>query len=430
MYLALFEDECYRNFSPLTLTQPVYEMKTGTSSLREKILTKIKVDGKIILFTREYLEEVQKERTPHLWVNNFDVEEDVLLVNGLVLPDAKFEKVLEKLSRPGIAIMRRDRVIAARLKAEVIGSPIFKRAATSTDKINDVISSYVSERLQNDDIHLIEYPWELIELNSKLITEELERFEGREWEGEIDRSTIIYGDRRRVYLGKGAFIEGHTVLDVRDGPIYIGENTYIQSLTRISGPAYIGRGCIVFGGQIRGGCSIGDLCRVGGEVEETIFHGFSNKRHYGYIGHSYIGEWVNLGAGTTTSNLKNTYGTIRMEINGQRYDTGRMFVGAFIGDHVKSSIGTYIFSGKRIGVSSHLYGVVSEDVPSFTIYAKRLGAKLTEIHLESAIEIARRVMSRRNIVLSKAYEDVLRKVFEITEKDRDKSQVSKGHLSI
>ncbi|MCS7126751.1 MAG: putative sugar nucleotidyl transferase [Aigarchaeota archaeon] len=430
MHLAIFEDECYWNFFPLTLTRPVYEMRVGTSCFREKILAKIRVEGEVILFTRTYLEEVQKERTPQLKVNEFSLKEDVLLINGLVLPDEKLSKLLEKLSRPGIVIVKDGRIVAARFKSEVFSSPSFREVALSADNISRLLLSLASEKLQINDINLIEYPWELIELNSKLISVELERFKGREWEGEMDNSVIIYGDKQNLYLARGAFIEGYTVLDLRSGPIYVGENTHIQSFTHISGPVYIGRDCVIFGGQIRSGCSIGDVCRVGGEVEETIFHGYSNKRHYGFIGHSYIGEWVNLGAGTTNSNLKNTYGTIRIEINGRRCDTGRTFIGAFIGDHVKSAIGTYIFSGKRIGVSSHLYGVVSEDVPSFTTYARRLGVKLTEIYLESAIEVAKRVMSRRGINISRSYEDMLRKVFEITEQDRLKAQVSKERLSI
>ncbi|MEM1891463.1 MAG: glucose-1-phosphate thymidylyltransferase, partial [Nitrososphaerota archaeon] len=147
-------------------------------------------------------------------------------------------------------------------------------------------------------------------------------------------------------------------------------------------------------------------------------------------GHSYIGEWVNLGAGTSNSDLKNTYGTIKMDVGGRTHDTGNIFVGTFVGDHVKTAIGTYIFSGKKIGVSSHLYGIVSEDVPSFTAYAKTLGAKPTEIYLESAIETARRMMRRRNVQLSRTYEDMLRKVFKLTEQERSKAGVVKGKFLI
>lgn len=430
MILAIFEDECYPNFFPITLTRPVYEMKVGTTSLREKILAKIRVEDKTMLYAREYLADVQRERTPQLTVNDYSPGESLLMVNGLVVPDESFERVLEKASRPGVAVVKGGRVVAAHIRREKAESPEFVRAVSSAEGITKVLLDSASQRLEAGEVRLLEYPWELIELNSSLLVHELRRYEGREWEGEADQTTVIYGDRSRVWLARGAFVEGHTVLDTREGPIYVGENTYVQSSTRISGPAYIGRDCIVFGGQIRKGCSIGDVCRVGGELEETIFHGYSNKRHYGFMGHSYVCEWVNLGAGTTNSNLKNTYGTVRMEVCGRKIDTGRLFVGAFIGDHAKSAVGTYIYSGKRIGVSSHLYGLVTEDVPSFTIYARKIGAGMVEVDLDSALEVARRVMSRRGVKPTEAYEGMLRRVFEITRQERVEAGVSRERFTL
>ncbi|MEM2909650.1 MAG: putative sugar nucleotidyl transferase [Nitrososphaerota archaeon] len=431
MRIAIFEDEVYQNFFPLTLTRPAYELVVGTSTIREKIVKSVANSGKAMFFCRKYLENVLRERLPNNYVNDFStIDEDVLLINGLAIADESLNDVLRKLSRPGMVAMQKGRIVAAYVKCKSLEHSEIQAAITSADNITESILKIASEKLNADEVCLLKYPWELIELNPKLIAAELKGIGKKKWKDETVSSVTIYGSKKDVFIAKGAFLENGTVLDVRDGPIYIGENTYVQSQTRISGPAYIGKDCIIFGGQIREGCSIGDVCRIGGEVEKSIFHGYSNKRHYGFIGHSYVGEWVNLGAGTTNSNLKNTYGMIRMDVGGQVRDTGSIFVGIFVGDHVKTAVGTYVFSGKKIGISSHLYGMVPEDVPSFTVYARTLGAKPTEIYLESAIETARRLMRRRNVQLSEAYEDMLKRLFELTEQERSKASVVKGKFSI
>ncbi|MEM2217715.1 MAG: hypothetical protein QW731_04995, partial [Thermofilaceae archaeon] len=152
--------------------------------------------------------------------------------------------------------------------------------------------------------------------------------------------------------------------------------------------------------------------------------------HDGFIGHAYVGEWVNLGALTTNSDLKNTYGTVRVNTVRGREDTCRMKVGAFIGDMAKTSIGTFIYTGKRIGVASHSHGLVVEDVPSFTIYAKQFGCELLELELESAIRTQKRMMARRGIPMSEAMERLIRDVFRITVEERQKAGVKQGPLNL
>jgi NDP-sugar pyrophosphorylase family protein len=131
---------------------------------------------------------------------------------------------------------------------------------------------------------------------------------------------------------------------------------------------------------------IGQNCRVAGEIEHSIISDYTNKAHTGFIGHSYVGEWTNVGAMTTTSDLKMTYGTIKMSIGTKKVDTGQNKVGSFFADMVKTSIGTLVYSGRRIGVSSHLHGLVAQDVPSFTIYGASIGARNVVLELESVIE--------------------------------------------
>ena len=426
MRLAIFEDEATTNFSPLTLTRPTYELFIGTSQIMQKIAEKIEHEGDVLLFCREYLKPTQVEKYGER-VNNFDrIDDSTLLVNGL-LPNNMPDKILEKLREEGVAVISNDRIVAAHLDEKSFEDEKIRKALTSGHGLSHAIIELASRKLTISEECLLTYPWTLFEMNGKLVAEE---FRGGEWEGEVDDGVKIYGDAGSIFIAKDAFVESGTILDARAGPIYVGEGTYVQAHSRISGPSFIGRDCIIFGAQIREGCSIGDVCRVGGEVEATIFHAYSNKRHYGYIGHAYVGEWVNLGAGTTNSDLKNTYGTIKIRIGETEVDTGRMFVGCFIGDHAKTAIGTLIFSGKRIGVSSHLYGVVMRDVPSFTIYGETLGFGSMELYLDSAIKTARRMMERRKRSMTTAYENLLRHVFSMTSKERAKAGVATGELTL
>ncbi len=431
MQVGIFEDEAYENLYPLTFTRPTYHLKTGTSTILEKILKAVKKEREnpIVLFCRKYLEDIVKENTKgSIIVNTVDaVEDEIILINGLLIPGSNFEELLGKLDNTDSAVVKNGRVIAVRLKRRTLEREDVIRSLTSPSKLSKALLRYVEQRMEINDVTLIGYPWELFEVNSNLIASE---FTPGEWEGEVDERVTIYGDKNKIYIGRGAFVEAGTVLDAREGPIYIGENTYVQTLSRITGPTYVGRDCIIFGAQLREGCSIGDVCRVGGEIEEAIFHSYSNKRHYGFIGHAYVGEWINLGAGATNSDLKNTYGRIKVTIRSKKHDTGRIFVGCFIGDHAKAAIGTMIYSGKKIGVSAHVYGTVTEDVPSFTAYAKSLGEKPTEIFLDSAIETARRVMKRRKVELTQAYEKMLRAVFKLTQRERREAKVRKGRFRL
>ena len=244
-------------------------------------------------------------------------------------------------------------------------------------------------------------------------------------EGTIDGKATLYGDEEKLYIGKNSFVEASVTLDTREGPIYIGNETIVHTGSRVSGPTYIGDKTTISSGLVGKGCSIGPVSRVGGELEETIIQGNTNKYHTGFIGHAYIGEWINLGAATTNSDIKNTYGTVQVMMEGKKLDTGHMKVGCFIGDHAKTSIGTQIYTGKKIGMASHVHGFVVDDVPSFTVWSKSLGVQPVELYLKSAIETQKRAMSRRDVKQTREDIELLKKVFEITARERKKAGVVK-----
>ena len=241
----------------------------------------------------------------------------------------------------------------------------------------------------------INYLWDLI-INLKEDLETDLKVLGTRYQGPgIHKSAIILNENN-VLIEEGAEIEPHVVIDARQGPVYIGKNTIIKA-----------------GANLRGPVSIGPECRIGGEIVASIFHGYSNKGHYGFIGHSYIGEWVNLGAGTTNSNLKNTYGTVKVlgtrdqGLGREEIDTRQQFVGCFIGDFAKTGIGTLITTGAVIGVAANVFGggVTPKVVPNFSwgIDSKADFAK--------TIEVINRMMGRRERKLNDSQIVLLKKIF-------------------
>jgi UDP-N-acetylglucosamine diphosphorylase/glucosamine-1-phosphate N-acetyltransferase len=394
--IAVFEDTAVENFGPLTLTRPAYKLLCGTTTLLEKINQHLAMGTSPYLYTRDHLAPVLREQHPHNPVNEQPTE-NLLLVNGLLVVDIDTASRIKGLDQ-NTALVKDGRVAAARLKKERV------EKIANLLKGGEIPYSLFDRVEEAAHLKLLRYPWEIVYLGPALI--------GSEARGKLYRSENVRGN---VFVKDGVEVEGNVVLDGRDGPVVLDNNVHVEAFTKLVGPCYVGEGTIVVSGSVVSRSCIGPVCRVGGEVENTVILGYSNKRHYGFLGHSLVGEWVNMGAGTTVSNLKNTYGTVRVRVGGGRTDTGLQFLGSFFGDHVKSSIGCMVSGGLNIGVSSHLYGDVSEDVPSFTIY--RPGEK-KELLLSSALETAKRMMSRRGITPSEQYLRMLEEVFRITRPSR------------
>jgi UDP-N-acetylglucosamine diphosphorylase/glucosamine-1-phosphate N-acetyltransferase len=213
-----------------------------------------------------------------------------------------------------------------------------------------------------------------------------------------------------IWLGKGAKLGPGCVVDASKGPIVLGEGASIGPNAVVQGPCYIGAHATVMPlALIRPGTSIGPMSKVGGEVSLSIILGYSNKAHDGFLGHSYLGKWVNLGAGTTTSNLKNTYGTISMKTNKREIADGWRFLGAFLGDHAKTGIHTRLMAGTYVGFSSMLAGsdIAPRFVPSFSFWTDK---GIEPYRIDKAIEVAGRVFARRERGWSAIDEQMMRYV--------------------
>jgi UDP-N-acetylglucosamine diphosphorylase/glucosamine-1-phosphate N-acetyltransferase len=221
------------------------------------------------------------------------------------------------------------------------------------------------------------------------------------------------------------------VIDASNGPVYIDRDAEIHPFSRIEGPCYIGPKCILLGAKCREGNSIGPLCRIGGEVEESIIQGYSNKYHDGFLGHAYVGEWVNLGAMTTNSDLKNDYSAVSVVLDGRTpVSTGSTKVGSLIGDHTRTSIGTLLNTGSYVGAMTLLVATgkpLPKYIPSFTWFLE--GAITKGFGKGKLYETARIAMGRRKMEWTAADEAMWDAVFEQTAEVRDVA-VRKGRKQL
>ena len=227
----------------------------------------------------------------------------------------------------------------------------------------------------------------------------------------------IVGDARDIFIGRGSFVQPGCVLDASGGPIIVAERVSVK-YSQIAGPVFVGAGCIVDGARLRPGTSLGPNCKVGGEVSATIFQSRVNKGHEGFVGHTWAGRWVNFGALATTSNLKNTYGTIRFKPSlDETIETGAQFLGSVIGDHTKIGILQGLTTGAHIGLGCNIFGggVSPKYVPSFCWGGQEGWA---QHRLEDCLKTVKATLGRRNAVLRPESEAVLRAVWEATQAER------------
>src|SRR5262249_9970281 len=233
----------------------------------------------------------------------------------------------------------------------------------------------------------------------------------------IDATALVYPGVHllqdgAIRIGPGCRIKPGSVLDAEDGPIVLERDVEVQPGVVLRGPVFVGAGCVLkSGAKIHAGTSFGPVCKIGGEVEESIVQGWSNKQHEGFLGHAYLGEWVNLGADTNNSDLKNNYSSVRVWEGGGMVETGSMFMGLVAGDHVRSAIQASLNTGTVVGPCSQIFGAGFP--PKFVPPFSWGGAAGLQAHrFEAALATARIVMQRRQVELTPAYEAALRRLFD------------------
>jgi UDP-N-acetylglucosamine diphosphorylase/glucosamine-1-phosphate N-acetyltransferase len=239
--------------------------------------------------------------------------------------------------------------------------------------------------------------WELMSRTPEQITDDVAGLFPGAATPELPQGVYVLGTHPLV-VGDGVVIEPGVVFDTSAGPVWLDDRSRVRAFSRVAGPVYLGRGSTILGGTVEQ-ASIGPVCRIRGEFAESVALGWVNKAHDGHIGHAYLGAWVNLGAETTNSDLKNNYSTIRLWTPEGDADTGEIKIGCFLGDHVKTGIGLLLNTGTVVGAGSNLYGAAMPPkyVPPFSWGT---GEDLTAYRVDRFLQVAERAMARRKVTLS------------------------------
>lgn len=416
--LAFFEDGHSSQFGPLTQIRPVFELVCGRYSLRERLLRRLP-QTRWGAFVRPELELVYAEDNPEAVVNDFAwlSSDETLLVNGRWLPTADELRDLQNRgdSTPRLGVWRNELMYAVLTPGD---AELFHRQQTGP----------LVERLSRHSgvqrvARCVSWPWELVQENpSQLMRDFIAANDQTLSDNDpyLFPGVSILGSRDQVAIDRHAQIEPCVVIDARPGPVSIGPGAVVHAFTRIEGPCHIGAGTRLFRASIRGGCSVGPDCRVGGEIEASILHAFVNKYHDGFLGHSYVCPWVNIGAQTLNSDLKVDYTTVHVPVERSPVDTGLMKVGCFYGDHVKTGLGCLFNTGTVIGVMAQVLPsgtLLPKYIPAFS--RVRYGNVEQGISFERAATVIRAAMGRRNVPLTTAAEATLKFVHAASQPDRE-----------
>jgi UDP-N-acetylglucosamine diphosphorylase/glucosamine-1-phosphate N-acetyltransferase len=414
MQLCIFEDNYFARLEPLIFSRPVYDLVCGITSIRTKILRTYS-GIKYSLHTRQYLEQVVKKQNPGININTIE-EDDCLFINGRVLAPLNMPDIIPVREDQNKIYVNKGNIIAARISGKKLDE--FKNKLSgvfSASDFNDLSAEEV-------DVKHVDYIWDLIAANRseflndyKYLTKaKKQKIAGKVYEG------VYIVEKENVVICEGAEVKPGVVLDASKGPIYLDKNSVISANSVLEDCVYLGENSQIKScSKIYDNVSIQKNCKIGGEVEDSIILPNTNKQHSGFIGHAYLGSWINLGADTNCSDLKNNYGRIKIYVDGEVVDSGTQFLGLIMGDHSKSGINTMFNTGTVAGFSCNIYGAGFPDkyIPSFAWGA--VDTKIT-YDLQKSIETAKRVMQRRDQVPDKDDEELFRKIFDMTKSERKK----------
>ena len=344
MNVIIFEDNNVKNLQPFSINHASFEMKTGVYSNLERIINHIILvyneDINFYLIVRNELKDIIQEKFPKYIVNP-DIIPEGIYFNGAAVWNWNH---LEDVSK-GYAFSSSGNLIAFKYNKNILYSEF-------NQLVNDI-----SKVTSDIDVKYISYIWDCLEIG-ELYNDYLDCLKKDYQINEqynFDESIVRIGNE--FALSATCKIQPGCILDSSKGPIVINNGSLIEAGAIIKGPIFIDDNSIIkSGSKLNGNIVIGPKCKVGGEVSSTIFHGFSNKVHDGFIGHSYIGEWVNLGANTNNSNLKNNYSKIKFILSDKVIETNKLFLGAMIGDYTRTGISTMINTGSYYGLGANIFG--------------------------------------------------------------------------
>ena len=401
MRVILFEDQKAADLHPASLARPTATIPCGGYRLEELVQF---LDVPVTHAPRPYLRGVIPAVDREILVHEGD--DYYLFINGRIVPSQVTLEHLKEwvaMPEPGI-VVEHDILLAALIPANSL-----KSGDLDAENLNEIVSR--NEIPQREiTFSAFELPHHIIQQHLECLTRNLiHRTQNKEYDQPVGG----------LFLAPGASIDSTATYDLSGGMIVIEGDARVGPHVHLQGPLLLGAESVVLPhGAIGPHVFAENNCKLGGEISCSIIASYSNKAHFGFLGHSYLGSWVNLGAGTTNSNLKNTYGEIHINVGERRIATGMQFLGCLVGDHTKTAIGTHIFTGKTIGMCSMLYGTVAENVPSFVNYAKQFG-KLTAVSPAAAATIQARTFARRGVTQTQDERELLNNLYNRTQSDRE-----------
>lgn len=428
MTICFFENEGGRLFAPLTLTRPVDELRIGVFTIHEKWQRYLNA-GTMARIGRVPLTFLYNKPLP-------DNGEDVIWINSRWLPDPEAVRAVSSLKAKQL-LRRNGTVLAVRLGPDdsrqcfengistFLGTE--KKEGRAPSKPESSWDSEVArskweirqseiglEVIHNGAGTLLSYLWDLFLFNDDEIRKDVALLRSVEPRPAPEFSGVIISHPEEVYAEEDVRVDPGTIIDASGGPVYLGRDVHIMAGCMIQGPAALCHHSVVrMGTKIYSGTTIGPVCKVAGEIQNVIMHSHSNKAHDGYLGNSLIGEWCNLGAHTTTSNLRNNYKPIKIPewATGRIHRTPIQFFGTVMGDHGKTAINTTLSAGTLCGVFCNIftYGFPPKHVPSFSWVSPH---HTEPYQFEKAMETAEIMMARRGIPLKKDYLMMMRHIFD------------------
>ena len=404
MHIILFEDHHSPQLFPATIARPAFAINIGTYRLIDLAL---RFADQVEVISRPYLREIVKLDFPDLWCPEKGTRsKPVLALNARVVPHIDlFQKIQDAVKKGKSGIVNTPCGIACALFTQENPLP---HDCIGSAQLTGIIEDMNLKPLDLQ-VHVLEYAHDIVRHHLRIMNDNL---------GDRLRTGAYKEIADGVFAAEGQPLEQHCITDSTYGPIVFEKDVRIGPFCYFKGPVYVGKDTkIIEHSALKDFVSIGNTAKIGGEVEASVIEPYSNKQHHGFLGHSYLGSWVNLGAGTSNSDLKNTYGEVVMEYAGAKVKTGMQFVGSFIGDYSKTAINTSIFTGKTIGACSMLYGFITTNVPSFVNYARTFG-QVTETAIETLVATQARMFARRKVEQRPCDVQLLRDIYEMTKHER------------
>jgi UDP-N-acetylglucosamine diphosphorylase/glucosamine-1-phosphate N-acetyltransferase len=391
LVLVLFDDAAAARWEPFALTRPAGELLFGTRTLRAR--TERVFGARCVAhLAADHLQGFEEgDAPPVLRYADAPAEGDRLFLSSRAVPAWGSGELWRERRGGAGAVLIGSEVVGwfAPAGTPAPGADFFASPGGLLDRTGAAV-------IPGKTVGPV---WELMSLNPAQVAEDVEALFPRARSAELPAGSHAFGGHP-VIVGEGAVVEPGVVFDVTSGPVWLDEGSRVRALSRIEGPVYLGRGSTILGGTVVQS-SIGPVCKIRGEFAESVALGWANKAHDGHIGHAYLGAWVNLGAGTTNSDLKNNYSSVRLWTPDGDADTGELFVGCFLGDHVKTGIGLLLNTGTVVGAGSNLYGAAMPPkyVPPFSWGT---GGELEAYRVDRFLQVAERAMGRRKVALSDA----------------------------